>query len=196
MTGFGQAVDAALEACVVPGFSRIGLAVRLLPEFTAGEPPAIDGKAVIITGATSGIGYAAAVALARPARRSTFSPAATTGPSGPGAASLPNPAARGSATGWPIWRTWPQSALSPANSGPAMTGSRCHPQRGGHSPAVPRRRRRDRADGPGPGDRAVPGDPPADARAARRRTLAGDHRLLRRDVHPARHGRDDRAAAI
>jgi len=67
MTGFGQAVDAALEACVVPGFSRIGLAVRsrLLPEFTAGEPPAIDGKAVIITGATSGIGYAAAVALAR-----------------------------------------------------------------------------------------------------------------------------------
>ena len=67
MTGFGQAVDAAVEACVVPGFSRIGLAVRsrLLPEFTTGEPPAIGGKAVIITGATSGIGYAAAVALAR-----------------------------------------------------------------------------------------------------------------------------------
>jgi hypothetical protein len=58
--GFGQAVDAALEACVVPGFSRIGPAVRsrLLPEFTAGEPPAIGGKTVIITGATSGIGYA------------------------------------------------------------------------------------------------------------------------------------------
>ena len=67
MTGLRQAVDAALEACVVPGFSRIGLAVRsrLLPEFTAGDPPAIDGKIVIITGATSGIGYAAAVALAR-----------------------------------------------------------------------------------------------------------------------------------
>jgi dehydrogenase/reductase SDR family protein 12 len=67
VTGFGRAVDAALEACVVPGFSRIGLAVRsrLLPEFTAGDPPSIDGKAVIITGATSGIGYAAAVALAR-----------------------------------------------------------------------------------------------------------------------------------
>ena len=67
MTGLGQAVDAALEACVVPGFSRIGLAVRsrLLPEFTAGDPPALGGKTVIITGATSGIGYAAAVALAR-----------------------------------------------------------------------------------------------------------------------------------
>jgi dehydrogenase/reductase SDR family protein 12 len=67
VTGIGQAVDAALEACVVPGFSRIGLAVRtrLLPEFTAGEPPAIGGKTVMITGATSGIGYAAAVALAR-----------------------------------------------------------------------------------------------------------------------------------
>ena len=67
MTGFGQAVDAALEACVAPGFSRIGLAVRarLLPEFTAGDRPAIGGKTVIITGATSGIGYAAAVALAR-----------------------------------------------------------------------------------------------------------------------------------
>jgi dehydrogenase/reductase SDR family member 12 len=67
VTGFGQAADAALEACVIPGFSRIGPAIRsrLLPEFTAGGPPAIDGKAVIITGATSGIGYAAAVALAR-----------------------------------------------------------------------------------------------------------------------------------
>ena len=67
MRGFGQAADAALEACVVPGFSRIGLAVRsrLLPEFTSGDPPAIGGKTVVITGATSGIGYAAAVALAR-----------------------------------------------------------------------------------------------------------------------------------
>ena len=66
MTLLGSAVDAALEACVIPGFSRIGQAVRsrLLPEFTEDIPPAA-GKVVLITGATSGIGYAAAVALAR-----------------------------------------------------------------------------------------------------------------------------------
>jgi NAD(P)-dependent dehydrogenase (short-subunit alcohol dehydrogenase family) len=66
VTRFGPAVDAVLEACVIPGFSRIGLAVRsrLLPEFAA-APPAAGGKVVLITGATSGIGYAAAAALAR-----------------------------------------------------------------------------------------------------------------------------------
>jgi hypothetical protein len=39
VTGFGPTVDAALEACVVLGFSRIGLAVRsrLLPEYTADD---------------------------------------------------------------------------------------------------------------------------------------------------------------
>jgi len=63
----GSVVDAAAEASVVPGFSRVGLAVRsrLLPEFTAARPASAAGRTVLITGATSGIGHAAAVALAR-----------------------------------------------------------------------------------------------------------------------------------
>jgi dehydrogenase/reductase SDR family member 12 len=67
VTWLGTAVDAVMDACVVPGFSRAGLAVRcrLLPEFTADRRPAARGRTVIITGATSGIGYAAAAALAR-----------------------------------------------------------------------------------------------------------------------------------
>jgi NAD(P)-dependent dehydrogenase (short-subunit alcohol dehydrogenase family) len=61
------AADALLEASVVGSFSRIGLAARsrLLPEFTSGTPATLEGRSMVITGATSGIGYATATGLAR-----------------------------------------------------------------------------------------------------------------------------------
>jgi NAD(P)-dependent dehydrogenase (short-subunit alcohol dehydrogenase family) len=61
----GSTLDLLAQATVIASFSRVGLTVRsrLLPEFTAAPPPAA-GRVVLITGATSGIGHAAAVALA------------------------------------------------------------------------------------------------------------------------------------
>jgi len=67
MTLPAEAADALLEASVAGSFSRIGLLVRsrLLPEFTTRVPATLEGRIVVITGATSGIGYATATGLAR-----------------------------------------------------------------------------------------------------------------------------------
>jgi dehydrogenase/reductase SDR family member 12 len=77
VTPAARAVDALLEASVVGSFSRIGLSVRsrLLPQFTAGQftagqftagrRPPLLGRVAIVTGATSGLGRAAAIRLAQ-----------------------------------------------------------------------------------------------------------------------------------
>lgn len=58
-------IDAALELTVIPSFSRIGPAIRRRL-FDWAPPPAaaLDGRTVLITGPTSGLGRAATDALA------------------------------------------------------------------------------------------------------------------------------------
>lgn len=59
-----KALDGMLEATVVGGFSRIGYLVRRAVEGW-GDPPRVDGKVVVVTGGSSGVGRAAALALGR-----------------------------------------------------------------------------------------------------------------------------------
>ncbi len=61
-----RAVDLALEAAVVPSFSRIGPAVRSRTEGWQ-DPPAgaLAGQVVVVTGGTSGLGRATAEAVGR-----------------------------------------------------------------------------------------------------------------------------------
>ena len=165
---------------------RLGLAVRsrLLPEYTTDDHPGLDGRTILITGTTSGIGYAATVALARRGAAVHFLARDHGGLSGPGAASPWRPAAPASATAWPIWRTSMRSAPAPATSAPPMTGSSAHPQRWRHPPRVP-------PDTAGTELTIVEQvvAPFLLTRLLRPALVAppipGDHCLLRRDVRPA-----------
>ena len=67
LTMLGRGVDTVLDRSVVGGYPRWGLALRRrLPDWPADvAPDAMAGRSAVVTGASSGLGTAAAAALAR-----------------------------------------------------------------------------------------------------------------------------------
>ncbi|MDO9408533.1 SDR family NAD(P)-dependent oxidoreductase [Patulibacter sp.] len=64
MTRLAGPLDTLLDRTIAPGYTRLGLAVRRRLPTWPSELPRLDGRTVLVTGPTSGIGEAAASDLA------------------------------------------------------------------------------------------------------------------------------------
>ncbi len=60
-----SAVDTLLDRTIAPGYGKLGLVVRRHLAGWPADPPRMDGKVVLITGAASGIGLSAAEGFAQ-----------------------------------------------------------------------------------------------------------------------------------
>src|SRR3954469_14237814 len=59
-----SAVDTFLDRTIAPGYGRYGLRLRRRLPGWPDDPPRMDGKVVLVTGAASGLGLAAAQGFA------------------------------------------------------------------------------------------------------------------------------------